>query len=187
MNAFESLVEMLLKREGYWTRTCFKVNLTAEEKRAIDRFSSPRWELDVVAFKGATNEILAVECKSFLDSRGVMFRNGEFEPAKRYKLFSDENLREVVLARLKKQLVECGAVPAAPTVTLCLAAGKIASGTDRTSLVKHMASNGWRLFDEKWVKQELQQAADAGYENDVAHVVAKLLLRNSRVLTGDNG
>ncbi len=80
MNAFESLVEMLLRRQGYWTRTCFKVELTADEKRAIGKHSSPRWELDVVAYKGQTNEVLAVECKSFLDSRGVMFRDGAFEP-----------------------------------------------------------------------------------------------------------
>jgi len=65
MDAFESLVAMLLRHDGYWTIPSFKVNLTKEEKRAIGRHSSPRWELDLIAYKGSTNEILAVECKSF--------------------------------------------------------------------------------------------------------------------------
>ena len=35
MDAFESLIEMLLKRQGYWTRTSLKVDLTRKEKQAI--------------------------------------------------------------------------------------------------------------------------------------------------------
>jgi hypothetical protein len=51
---------MLLRRDGYWTATSVKVELTKEEKRKINRPSSPRWEIDVVAYKGSTNELLAV-------------------------------------------------------------------------------------------------------------------------------
>ena len=67
MDAFESLVSLLLRRDGYWTATSVKVELTKMQKRAIGRPSSPRWEIDLVAYKPATNELLAVECKSFLD------------------------------------------------------------------------------------------------------------------------
>jgi len=38
-------------------------------------------------------------------------------------------------------------------------------------------THGWRLFDEDWVFSRLKMAATAGFENDVAHVVAKLILR----------
>src|SRR5882724_12874486 len=109
MDAFESLVSMLLRHQGFWTTPSFKVELTKEEKRQIGRFSCPRWEIDLVAYKGSTNEILAVECKSFLDSTGVTFRNGQFEPIERYKLFTDSNLRSVVLDRLVKQVQSTGA------------------------------------------------------------------------------
>ncbi len=179
MDAFESLIEMLLKRDGYWTRTSFKVELTPEDKRAIGRPSSPRWEIDVVAYQGQTNEILAVECKSFLDSPGVKFRNGKFEPEKRYKLFSDERLRAVVLRRLRRQLVEIGAVRPRPTVRLCLAAGHVALVTDRELLQQHMTKHRWRLFDEQWIREQIQKTAQASYENDVAHVVAKLIVRGT--------
>ena len=95
MDAFESLVSMLLRHQGYWTTSSFKVELTKEEKRQIGMPSSPRWELDLLAYKGSKNEVLAVECKSLLDSTGVVFRNGKFEPEKHYKLLSDPILRSV--------------------------------------------------------------------------------------------
>ncbi|HEY0160965.1 MAG TPA: helix-turn-helix domain-containing protein [Thermoanaerobaculia bacterium] len=59
MDAFEQLVATVLDRNGYWVRTSVKVALTPEEKREIGRPSSPRWELDVVAYCGLTNELLA--------------------------------------------------------------------------------------------------------------------------------
>lgn len=60
-----------MPQRGSWTQTSIQVDLTKAEKRALGRHSSPRWELDVEASCGATNELLVVECKSFLDSLGV--------------------------------------------------------------------------------------------------------------------
>jgi Holliday junction resolvase len=40
----------------------------------IGRPSSPRWDIDIIAYKGAINEVLVVECKSYLDSRSVIFK-----------------------------------------------------------------------------------------------------------------
>ncbi len=180
MDAFETLIALLLKRDGYWTTTSFRVALTKDDKQAIGRHSSPRWELDVLAYKGAKNEVLVVECKSYLDSRGVVFRNGSFEPPTRYKLFTDDKLRDVVLARLQEQLVASGACRRSPRVTLCLAAGNVARVTDREGLRMHFGAQRWQLFDEDWICERLMSTASAGYENDVAHVAAKLILRNTR-------
>jgi hypothetical protein len=175
MDSFESLVAMLLKREGYWTTTSFKVKLDREDKAKIGRPSCPRWEIDVLAYKGGSNEILAVECKSFLDSVGVVFRNGKFEPEQTYKLFTDARIWPVVEARLKSQLCERQACVGSPSVTLCLAAGHIARKSDRIGLKKHFDERGWRLLDEEWLRDKLRAASKSGYENAVAHVVAKLL------------
>jgi hypothetical protein len=180
MDAFESLMSMLLRHNGYWTIPSFKVELTKAEKRKIGRHSTPRWEIDLVAYCGATNEVLAVECKSFLDSRGVMFRSGEFDPPKRYKMFSDAHLRNVVLKRLKKQLVKTGACAKNPRVSLCLAVGKFASNTDVEGLKKHFRAKRWKLFDDTWIVDHLMTASKQGYEDDVAFVVSKLLLRRKR-------
>jgi hypothetical protein len=171
---------MLLRREGYWISPSFKVELTREEKRAIDRKSSPRWEIDIVAYKGATNELLAVECKSFLDSRGVVFQDELLQPPSRYKLFSEPKLRDTILSRLEQQLVEAGSCPSRPNVRLALATGKIAKVTNRDAMKAWFDSNGWVLFDDYWVQKRLQNLQDSRYENDIAFVAAKLALRGPK-------
>jgi len=180
MDAFEQLVSEILWREGYWVRTSVKVDLTKEEKRKIGRPSSPRWEIDVVAYSGRDNLLLVVECKSYLDSRGVALRafDGKDKKfAERFKLFSDDNLREVVFDRLRQQLAASGACPPDAEVKLCLACGRIATDADRKGLHKHFAEKGWDLWDEPWLRERLQHMSAGSYENEVSAVVAKLLLR----------
>lgn len=60
MEAFEKLVGGLLERQGYWLRYGFKVELSKREKARIDRPSSPRWELDILAYKASSNQLLVV-------------------------------------------------------------------------------------------------------------------------------
>ncbi len=182
MDSFQTLIAMLLQRDGYWVKGNFKVELTKEEKRVIGRPSTPRWELDLVAYKGSSNELLSVECKSFLDSPGVRFRGfdgSDAEESKRYKLFTDNNLRQVVTRRLVIQLESLGACAPSPAVRLCLAAGKIASVQDRRQLKQHFAQRSWLLFDEEWIIGRLERVSDAGYEDDVAATVAKMLTRRN--------
>ena len=81
MDSFESIVRTIFESKGYWVKTSFKVKLTKEEKRKIGRPTSPRWELDVVAYKGGSKEILVIECKSYLDGLGVSadgLKNGKY-------------------------------------------------------------------------------------------------------------
>jgi len=180
MDAFEQLVSEILWMEGYWVRTSVKVELTKKEKRAIGRPSSPRWELDIVAYRGKDNLLRVVECKSYLDSRGVALRafdGNDALSAKRFKLFGDVGLRNVVFNRLRKQLVASGACAPRPKVKLCLACGRIASDSDREGLHRHFAQKGWDLWDEPWLRERLRVMSDRGYENQVSAVVAKLLLR----------
>jgi hypothetical protein len=180
MDSFESVVATILERDGYWVKSTFKVNLTKEEKRKIGRPSSPRWELDLVAYKGSKNQILVVECKSYLDSPGVRitgFDKSDPKGAQRYKLFNDAVLRKIVFKRLVAQLQASGSCSPSPTVVLALAAGKIASDNDRIKLQQHFRKNGWILFDDSWLKKSLSTISEDGYENAIAAVVAKLLLR----------
>ena len=180
MDSFETLVGSLLTKEGYWVRSCVKVELTATEKQKIGRPSSPRWEIDLVAYKAKSNELLIVECKSFLDSPGVRARGLDgTDPieAKRYKLFNDSVLRKTVLGRLVKQLVSAGSCSSSPSVTLCLAAGKVAGEPDREKIRKLFDRNGWKFFDDSWLREKLLTVSGSGYENEIASVVAKILLR----------
>jgi hypothetical protein len=121
--------------------------------------------------------VLAVECKSFFDSRGVVFKNGHFFKPKTYKMFENETLRSVVLDRLAEQLVAVGHCRPKPKIRLCLAAGHIAGGTKLDELKAHFTAMRWRLIEPDWMRERLIAASDSGYENDVAFVVSKLLLR----------
>ena len=182
MDSFETLMAMLLEREGYWVQNAFKVNLTKEEKRTIGRPSSPRWEIDLVAYKGATNEVRIVECKSYLDSPGVGLTNfvtdgSRPQDTSRYKLFHEHVLFQTVANRLVSQLEAAGSCASSPTVVLCLAAGKIKNESDRLALRDLFSEKGWLLFDEAWIVQRVRLIARAGYEDHVAAVVAKLLER----------
>jgi hypothetical protein len=166
--------------EGFWVRTSVKVDLTKEEKHLIGRHSSPRWELDVVAYKARDNLLRVVECKSHFDSIGVRascFDGSNPDHAKRYKLFNESELRRVVFNRLCLQLAQAGACRAVPEVRLSLACGKVRNDTDRAAIRRHFDTQGWELWDEPWLRERLQLMAQQGYENQVSAVVAKLLLR----------
>lgn len=185
MDAFEKMVGEILYREGYWVRTAVKVDLTREEKRAIKRPSSPRWELDIVGYSAKRNELLVVECKSYLDSRGVAYNafDGSYPAfAKRFKLFNDATVRRVVLNRLRRQMSASGFTDdkREATVELALVCGKIASDSDRDKLRQHFADNRWILWDDCWLKQKLQEIANGGYENSEIAMVSKLLLGKSK-------
>ncbi|OSI79522.1 hypothetical protein [Bradyrhizobium canariense] len=180
MDSFEQVIAEILWREGYWVRTSVKVELTKEEKRQIQLPSAPRWELDVVAYKAQQNSLLVVECKSYLDSPGVKmhgFDGSNEKAAGRFKLFNKSNVRDVVFNRLRTQLAEIGACSPSPSVTLCLACGRIASERDRSKLKEHFAEQGWQFWDEFWLRDRLKSMAAGGYENQVSAVVSKLLLR----------
>ena len=99
------------------------------------------------------------------------------DEAVRYKLFNDELLYEVVKKRLVTQLTGAESCAPDPSVRLCLAAGNIASDSDREKLRLHSSKRGWLLFDEAWLLESLKTVSSTGYEDDVASVVSKLLTR----------
>ncbi|MEO7656513.1 MAG: hypothetical protein ABIS25_04140 [Sphingomicrobium sp.] len=126
------------------------------------------------------NELLALECKSYLDSGGV--HAAHFLPgaklASRYKLFHDVVLRDTVLNRLKDQFVHAGYCPVDAEVSLGLVYGHSTKGnTER--IEKAFSQGGWRLFGPDWLRTNLVRLSHGSYEISTASVVAKVLLRGS--------
>jgi hypothetical protein len=134
MEAFEQIAARLFEVQGYWTRIGYAVELTKQQKADLGKPSMPRPELDIVAFKPSTNEILVVECKSYLDSPGVRFEHfhGRGDAEKDvYKMFNRRQLREVVLSAVVDQLRREGLVTEEkPKVRLVLVAGNIYTGSE---------------------------------------------------------
>ena len=73
MDAFEEIAGLLLNNDKYLVRHSVKVNLSKEEKVIINKSSTPRPEIDIVAFDVVNNMIFLIEVKSFLDSSGVVY------------------------------------------------------------------------------------------------------------------
>lgn len=184
MDAFEHIVRGILNREGYWTRVGYKVELTKNEKVSIGRPSTPRWEIDILAYKPSSNELLVVECKSYLDSTGVAYESisdSNSRSAKRFKLFTEPMTRTVVLERLKQQLIANQMILPQTRVSLGLAVGKFRSQKDSTLLRALFDKRGWVLFSDEWISEKLNSAAKSGYENDSAIIAAKIIARGQRM------
>jgi hypothetical protein len=182
MNAFEQIVARFFEAQGYWTRVGLKIAVTKEEKRAVGNPSMPRPEVDVVAFKPGPNELLIVECKSYLDSNGVRIESfiGEDSVHKdRLKLFNLENLRKLITEKLVAQLREEGLLlQNNPTIRYGLVAGKIKAG-DEAQLREIFNNNGWLLITPGELALGLREFADRGYEDDIVTMVVKILERNT--------
>ena len=182
MDAFEVIAARYFEVNGYWTRIGVKVELTKPEKVALNNQSMPRPEIDVIAWKPATNELLIIECKSYLDSFGVraeaLHGRNDVKDDK-FKLFNRAPLREMVVRALIRQLRDEGLLGAEePSVQFVLVAGKIYS--DHESRVHELCSAaGWRLITPSELADGVRKFADRGYENDVITVVTKLLERNN--------
>jgi hypothetical protein len=184
MDHFESIISTLLEAEDYWVRRSFKVNLEAEEKRQIGKPSIPRIEIDLLAFLFSENRVIAFEAKSFLDSPGVKLADLQKEhkvAEGRYKLFTSENYRSVVLLRLKKQLIKHGMANSDTKVIPGLAAGnvyQIQRGPNQCELIREfMDKKGWVFWSPDDIKQKVEALANSGYENDPAIITAKILKR----------
>jgi hypothetical protein len=182
VNAFEHIAARFFEAQGYWTLVGLKIDLTKEEKREVGNASMPRPELDVVAFKPGPNELLILECKSYLDSQGVRIESFEGEQSvhqDRLKLFSRRKLRELITEKLIVQLKQQGMLLAeSPTVRYGLVAGKI-KGEDEDKLRSIFESNGWMLITPRELAQGLRKFATRGYEDDIVTMVVKILERNA--------
>lgn len=184
MDAFEELVAEVLRADGYWVHQGYKINLSVEDKRALGNPSMPRPEVDLVAYKAGTGELLSLECKSYFDSGGVHARDllPGGRHAQRYKMFVNQSLRELVLTRLVEQLSANGTIAGTSKARLGMVYG-YATASNTAILVDHFAANGWDLYGPDWLKEHLQRMATRSYDNQVASVVAKLLLpRKGRAL-----
>ena len=175
MDAFEQVVAEILWNKGYWVRTSVKVELTLEEKRLVGRPTTPRWELDVVGYRASDNQLLVLECKSYLNSSGVGWDQVcGTAPSTHYKLFREPVLRETVLNRLCAQSEENGMCASGVSARLGMAAGNV-HRNEEDRFVESFHQKDWEFFGPTWLKRELAILAKGRYENQISSVVAKLL------------
>tara|TARA_R110001599_G_scaffold350254_2_gene580038 strand:+ start:21945 stop:22484 length:540 start_codon:yes stop_codon:yes gene_type:complete len=179
MDYFEGLIKTLLEHEGYWVRQSFKVNLTKQEKRDIGKHSIPRPEIDILAFKPESNHIIAFEAKSYLDNPGVKLSDLEKSysiPEGRYKLFTCENYRNIVLSRLKQDLIDLGMGTQETKITLGLAVGNVYQSKSG-EILSLMKSKGFSFLSPEDIRKKVTDLAAKGYENEPSIITTKILMR----------
>jgi hypothetical protein len=188
MDSFESIISTLLEADNYWVRRSFKVKVTREEKRQVGKHSIPRPEIDLLALRFSKNEVIAFEVKSFLDSPGVRLADLQKKHDVQegmYKLFTSRNYREVVLARLKQDLIDQGMATSKTTVKLGLAAGKVYQRksephmTQSMLIREYMEKNNFVFWSPEEIRSKIEVLAKpgSGYQNDPAIMTAKILTR----------
>lgn len=181
MNAFEQIASKFFDAQGYWTRVGLKIELTKEEKRALGNHSMPRPEIDIVAYKPTANELLVIECKSYLDSHGVRIENLKGDNSKhinRLKLLTNDELRRTVTRKLLCQLQAEGLISESnPSVRYGLVAGKIKKG-HHDQIHEFFSNNRWLLVTPLQLADGLRKFASRGYEDDMVTMVVKMLERN---------
>jgi hypothetical protein len=190
MEHFESIVATLLEAEHYWVRRSFKVNVTKEEKRQVKKHSIPRPEIDLLALDFSRNKVIVFEAKSFLDSPGVRLADLQKEHDVQegmYKLFTSRGYRDVVLTRLKQDLIDHGMANSKTTFTLGLAAGKVYQKKSEPPMTQiklmkeFLEKNNFVFWSPEDIKRKIEALAkpESGYQNDPAIITAKILTRGA--------
>lgn len=174
MDAFETLIASILRADGYWVQSGVRVKLSAEDKRALNNYSTPNPEVDIVAYRPASNALLVIECKSYFDSGGIHARDLKGgKNAQRYKMFVNAGLRDMVLERLAEQLAASGLVIGDAKPRLGLAYGHASAG-NQAQIEELFQQNGWLLLGPDRIRERVLAMADEPYDSQVASVVAKL-------------
>ncbi len=204
MEAFESLCERVLREAGYWVIPGIYIELDRKTKESLDEeiaakyagrpiFKNfPRTQLDLVAYKPARHELLIIECKSYLDSKGVSVKDFPFSSRrvtaapndqkavagfKRYKLFQHPEYLDAVSKQLIKNLTALSMLNpgCVPRTKLVLFSGKVA---DKSTIPirKQFAIHGLKFVSPQVIIRGLIRLRKLGYHNDPIVMTAKLLL-----------
>ena len=179
MNAFENIVTQYLEETGHWVRQSVKVDISKEDKQRLDSPSLPRPEIDLVALNVEENELLLIEAKSLLDSRGVRFdgvSGNNTRLAKRYRLFTDDRFRKIVTDKLRQEYLKKGLINENTRINYALAAGNIYAN-DEPKISEYFEERGWKLFSPEKIKDVIKKLSEKGWEDNLVTITAKLILK----------
>lgn len=181
MDYFESIAKTLLEDDGYWVRQSFKVDLTTEQKRQIaaEKWSIPRPEIDLLAFKASLNEVIVFEVKSYFDSGGTKLKELAEQhdiPQGRYKLFTCLNYQHIVLKQLRADLLASGLIDVETKLKLGLIIGNVRK-SDLDGIKALCEQNKWVFWAPDEIRDRVAKLANKGYENEPAVITAKILMR----------
>lgn len=181
MDYFENILKKILEQQGKWVRQSVKIDISKEEKRQIGKHSIPRPELDLVAYVPGENKLEIWEAKSYLDSHGVRFSelNQSYEvPEGRYKFFTCDNYRNIIINRLIVDWVDSHFILPNPIIEIGLAVGNFNSN-DEPDIRELFQKQGWNIIGPQEIKLAIKGFEKLGYENDPYVIASKIIFRNN--------
>ena len=184
VDQFEAVIRTLLEADHYWVQSSFKLELDDDGRRQIGNKYVPRPEIDLLALKFSSNEVLAVEAKSFIDSAGVRLADLEKRhrrPEGRYKLFTSIRYRNTVLSLIKEQLCEHGMANAKTKMKLMLAVGNV-SGNNTAAIADLARDREYDFWSPTIVKEKVTALERTKWINDPVVITSKILLRKRKYL-----
>lgn len=179
MDAFEDLTSQLLIESGLWVLQSVKVELTQEEKKKINKPTTPRPEIDIVAYDRSEDTLYLIEVKSYIDSNGVKIEDltVEYEIQEgRYKLLTCQNYRNVIKKRLRNQMIKRKYITQETKLNFGLIAGNIHKNNYK-EIKKLYNSKNWFFWGPEEIKDKIRELSKKGYEDNAVIMTAKLLLK----------
>jgi len=180
MDAFENIISQLLQEDGFWVLQSVKVDLNKDEKVSISKPTTPRPEIDIIAYSCKENLLYLIEAKSYIDSLGVQKNDLVLEhdiQEGRYKLLTSKIYRDVVSKRLKNDFIVKGFINKNTKIHFGLIAGKIHKN-EYLEIKKIFDKKKWLFWGPEDIKQKLINLSKKGYEDNSVTMTAKLLLKS---------
>ncbi|TAH40076.1 MAG: hypothetical protein EYC69_11740 [Bacteroidetes bacterium] len=153
--------------------------MSSEEKRLINKPSTPRPEIDIVAYDVNWDTVYLLEVKSYLDSPGVPYDEVAIEQKEqsgRYKLLTAKNYRNVLSASLKGHWLQQGLMGNKTKISFGLIAGKIYRGREQ-EMFEYFKKQGWLFWGPSIIRDKVMLLGGKGYENNAVTIAAKILTR----------
>ena len=176
MDAFEQILRLFLEEKNYWTRHSVKVELTKQDKEELNLPTTPRAEIDLVAYNPNENEIILIEAKSFLNSTGVTIAglNGTDKDTKnRYRLLNNDVFQKIVTERLIEDFTKRKIINKSTKVRFALAAGKVQKKSLK-QVQGYLEEKNYIFFSPSEIKETIKGLADKGWDDNIVIVTAKL-------------
>lgn len=179
IDTFEQLVGEMFEANGWWIRRNVLLGMPAEAGPEEEKRPARRCQLDLVAYKPSDGIVLAIECKAYLDSRGIGTHNltGSARSRRVLRLFNDRDHNAWVGEELKRRYQELGLCRPGDRVRFALACARIVE-TRRDVLEAWFRERDFELVGPERIASYLRDMGRDRGGRTAPAVAARLLMGN---------
>ncbi len=169
-----------MEEEGYWVRQGVRANLSKAQKESLGNPTMPRPQVDVVGYSPKRRELVFLEVKSLLDSRGVTLKGLKHwyqRRPNRYKLLNVPRYQAAVTKAILREYRRAGLVTGRIRIRVGLAAGNVPQ-SERSAVRIFAQDQGWFYLGPEQITEGIRRLSRGPYEESAVILAAKLLRQN---------